>query len=95
MRQTTCRCRTWAGTTCAAPRANALFDELETDARFYFLHSYLLSTATRAEDVAATSRLRRRLRLRRAAASNIYGVQFHPEKSHHFGTQLLKNFAEL
>jgi glutamine amidotransferase len=70
-----------------------LFTQLETGARFYFLHSYYVE-CERAEDVAA----RCSYGLDFACAvghDNILGVQFHPEKSHHFGTRLLQNFAEL
>ena len=74
-------------------RPNALFRELETDAKFYFLHSFFFE-CVRAEDIAATTSYG--LEFSSAVASgNIHGVQFHPEKSHHFGAQLLKNFAEL
>lgn len=73
--------------------SHGLFDGLEADARFYFLHSYYMECLAEA-DVTAVAEYGFDFH---AAVShkNIHGVQFHPEKSHHFGTRLLKNFAEL
>ena len=70
-----------------------LFAGLESDARFYFLHSYYFECDEPAY-VAATASYGLDFSCA-ASAGNIHGVQFHPEKSHHFGAQLLKNFAEL
>lgn len=81
----------WNDVAPVAP--HPLFRELERDARFYFLHSFYFDCAE-AGDVAATSRYGADFACA-VARGNILGVQFHPEKSHHFGTQLLKNFAEL
>jgi len=74
-------------------RSGGLFAGLERDARFYFLHSYYFSCANDA-DIVATSEYGGQFSSA-VNSGNVYGVQFHPEKSHHFGTQLLKNFSTL
>jgi imidazole glycerol-phosphate synthase subunit HisH len=74
-------------------KAHPQFEKLSEDARFYFVHSYYLDPAN-AEEVLLTANYG----IDFAAAvgkDNIVGVQFHPEKSHRFGKQLLAQFAGL
>jgi glutamine amidotransferase len=61
--------------------------------RFYFLHSYYFET-TQDDDVLATTDYHK-VFASAVGAGNVFGAQFHPEKSHGWGVQLLKNFAEL
>lgn len=61
--------------------------------QFYFLHSYFFDAADR-RDVAATARYGIEFDAV-VTRGNIHGVQCHPEKSHHWGEQLLRNFVEL
>lgn len=70
----------------------SLFAGMEDDARFYFLHSYYFDCAHPAEHTAASANYG--LDFSCAVRNgHIAGVQFHPEKSHHWGTGLLRNFA--
>lgn len=76
------------------PKSGArLFAGLEQDSRFYFLHSYYFDCASN-DNVLATSEYGMAFGCA-VHSNNIYGVQFHPEKSHAYGMRLLKNFAEL
>lgn len=70
-----------------------IFKGIELDARFYFLHSYFFDCEESAH-VAAVAAYGFDFSCA-VSNSNVFGVQFHPEKSHRFGTQMLKNFAEL
>lgn len=65
----------------------------EETSQFYFLHSFYFDAQDKA-DVAATAHYGLDFDAV-VSRGHIHGVQCHPEKSHHWGAQLLKNFAEL
>lgn len=77
------------------PRANSrLFSKgFDNSPQFYFLHSFFFDAEDK-NDVAATASYGLDFDAV-VSRGHIHGVQCHPEKSHHWGEQLLKNFVEL
>ncbi len=72
---------------------NPLFNGLNSDSRFYFLHSYYFECKD-ADNLIATTTYGYNY-CSAVNSDNIYGVQFHPEKSHSNGVRLLENFSKL
>jgi imidazole glycerol-phosphate synthase subunit HisH len=70
---------------------SALFAGIE-EPRFYFVHSYY--TLCSSEYIQATATYGVEF-VASVQKENIYGVQFHPEKSHKFGMDVYRNFAEV
>ena len=68
-----------------------LTQDMTTDTRFYFVHSYCM-VPQNAADVLLQADYGPRFAAG-VVRKNIAGVQFHPEKSHRFGKQLLSSFA--
>jgi imidazole glycerol-phosphate synthase subunit HisH len=74
-------------------KTHALTNNLPEHSRFYFVHSYFVKCHQPDQELMSchygvdfTCSVQH---------ENIMGVQFHPEKSHKFGMQLLKNFVEM
>ena len=73
-------------------RASRITSSLPEPSRFYFVHSYYISCSDDSDRLISS-----KYSVSFDAAferDNIVGVQFHPEKSHSFGKQLLRNFVE-
>ena len=74
-------------------KEHVIFKNIVTPMKYYFVHSYhylcedeslVLATASHGYDFACV-----------IVQNNILGVQFHPEKSHRYGMQMLSNFASI
>lgn len=78
--------------TVSRKKESKLFDAIEDGARFYFVHSYHL-VCDEPQDIMAVTDYGYEF-ISVVESRNIIGVQFHPEKSHRYGMQILKNFAE-
>ncbi len=71
--------------------AHALWDGIEQDARFYYVHSYYVQPE-QTNLIQATSDYPQPF-VCAVARDNLFAVQFHPEKSHAAGLRLLQNFT--
>lgn len=76
-----------------AVKNNSFFLELDNETRFYFVHSYyvecrdssdVMSVTTYGDDFVSSF-----------SKENIFGVQFHPEKSHKYGLKFIESFLEI
>lgn len=74
-------------------RASPLFDSVDPERGFYFLHSYYFD-ANDSESVLATVDYGSKLPCV-VASGNVFGFQFHPEKSHSNGVAVFRNFSLL
>jgi imidazole glycerol-phosphate synthase subunit HisH len=80
------------GWTDVQPEADSIMYKGVQEPRFYFVHSYHVEVEDKS-CISASAEYGYRF-VASVEKDNIYGVQFHPEKSHRFGMQLLQNFVQ-
>lgn len=78
--------------TISIKRNNLLLDKIKKDELFYFVHSYHMRCKNN-KDVLATTKYSYDF-TSIVQKKNIYGAQFHPEKSHEQGHKLIENFIK-
>jgi glutamine amidotransferase len=79
--------------TISTKNNSELLYSLEVEQRFYFVHSFHV-ICNNPLDIEGTSSHGYEF-VSAFHHENIYGVQFHPEKSHRFGMNLLNNFLQV
>ena len=77
----------------AKSKNNILFNNIDTDENFYFVHSYYFNSFNK-KNILATS-IYEETFASAIRKDNVFGVQFHPEKSQKSGMKLLKNFLKI
>jgi glutamine amidotransferase len=75
----------------ALKNCHSIFQGITSDNFFYFVHSYYI-TCNNETDILAETNYSNNF-VSSFQKENIYGCQFHPEKSHDSGLLVLKNFA--
>jgi len=79
-------------TSVAVAKKNKII-EAEPENRFYFVHSYYVECSDKNDVLGSSHYILDFVSM--LQKDNIYGAQFHPEKSHKFGFQLFQNFITL
>ena len=74
-------------------KESELITEIRSNPRYYFVHSYYVECKA-MDDVLCTTNYGQEF-VSGFQHENIFGLQFHPEKSHKFGMELLVNFCKI
>ena len=77
---------------CKILRSNKLYEGIKNNSDFYFTHSYILKNFNK-KDVLTTTDYTYNF-VSSIQKQNVYGEQFHPEKSQANGLKILKNFVD-
>ncbi len=78
---------------CFQQKDNFIFKDIPDETYMYFVHSYYVSPVDSSVVIGRTDYGLDFASI--VCKDNIYATQFHPEKSHERGLQLLKNFVEM